>query len=293
MISPLLLKSAVLTDDWGSALLCDGFGVTFGEDDKPPIISELISFCGTGKPQSTVRSGEYAGLSLSKAVERMGRPALGERLKKADKFPFSIKIISPGKDLPLTVSKSARLFYIIDCVKDSKAALGFKREIKNNELVSAVKLRTAEQLCRFITVNKGDCITVPPKTVFSLHAGVTAVEISAANNVLTADDSDFLKTVSTAKAAEIKTDDETMLFPFGTVKTVSAKDEFVCELLSLDGNAGLFDGKSFSAFIVIDGEAIVSYPSGNISLSRGDCVFLPAGLRIIISGRADILNVHM
>lgn len=293
MISPLLLKSAVITDDWGSTLLCNGFGVTFDEDNKPSVISELIPLCGAGKPQSTVRSGEFAGLDLPAAIERMGCSALGEKFKKCGKLPFSIKLVSTGKSLPLTVSKSVRLFYMIDCVEGSKMALGFKRTIKDRELVSAVKSKTTEELCRFITVNKGDCITVPPKTLCSLPAGIVAVEISATTDTLTANSPDFLKTVSTAKAAEMIPDDETMLFPFGTVKTVSEKSEFVCELLSLDGNAGLCEEKSFSAFIVTDGRAIISYPSGNISLSRGDCVFLPAGLRIIISGRADILNVHM
>jgi mannose-6-phosphate isomerase len=83
------------------------------------------------------------------------------------------------------------------------------------------------------------------------------------------------------------------LYPFGTVRELAACEYFTTELISLDGNVGIYDNESFISFLVLEGNVSLSYTGGMMHLKKGDSVFLPAGLKSRLSGTAEILYTHM
>ena len=83
------------------------------------------------------------------------------------------------------------------------------------------------------------------------------------------------------------------LYPFGTVRELAKCEYFTTELINLDGNVGIYDNDSFISLLVLDGEVAISYPGGMMRLKKGDSVFIPAGLKIRLTGAAEIIYTHM
>ena len=83
------------------------------------------------------------------------------------------------------------------------------------------------------------------------------------------------------------------LYPFGTVRELAKCDYFTAELINLDGNVGVYDNESFISLLVTEGEVLLSYTGGMMSLKKGDSVFVPATLKVSLIGTAEIIYTHM
>lgn len=283
LTTPLLLQGQAENEAWGGRRLCDNFGIVC--EDTAQTISAINLFSENVK----IKSGEYAGLTLLEAARLTAKTARG---KKAG-LPFSVRLVSKRQSTPAVISQGDRLIYIAECDEDCKLLLGFKRTVKPAAIEAAVEKGTLSDMLEAVRLSAGEARFIPAGTPHSLRENCVAVVISAEGAQLTQDSPEFAKSARLSPLKEKSLDDETMLFPFGTVKQLLKSKRFTCELLRLNGNAGLCEKDSFSLLTVTDGSAVISYPSGNLSLSRGDCMLLPAGIRIIISGRADILNLHL
>ncbi len=300
MITPLLLKGAVLSEIWGGTSLKEYIAT------EEETISSVYLLKADGKNCSTVKSGEQNGLSLPYALEVLGKGALGKRLADFKKFPFSVTLIDSAERTPLYVSTADRLWYVLDAQRDAELMLGLKKRLTGAEFEKYLAKGELSVMFNLIKVKKGQALFIPAGTPFAAGAGVTLAQVAAVGESYCISDYGRvyedghripLQTKKAFEALNFKAlptpQDDTVLYPFGTVKTLAAADGFIGELLELDGNAGLYDKNSISALLVTDGKAVISYPSGNLSLKKGDCALLPADLRIILSGRAQIINVHL
>lgn len=276
---------------------------------------EIFMLSGRDLGESVIKNGEFDGLGLNEALMRLN----ANTSKTTGEFPIFIKLMNTVERMPVKVyaddeyaalhgGKKGKisLFYIADCKKGAEMVYGLNRNVSPEELKNRVQSGSLSAICNFVSVQKGDVFFVPPGVVFAIGGGITAVEIS------TNSDSEFLisdygrlykdgkpRPLQVREALEVmKTrknnlrygnTGELTLYPFGTVRELGVCDIFSCELISMDGNAGVYEDEKMISLILSSGEIDMSYPSGTMHLKAGNSVLIPPNVKVKLSGRAEIL----
>ena len=285
----------------------------FAVDSDAPC-REVFMLSGRDIGESVIKNGEFAETGLNAAISKLnftGGVNSGE-------FPVVIRLINTTERLPVTVyaddeyaalqgSKRGKtsVIYIADCKENAEMVYGLNRNISPEELRTRVHNGSLSAVCNFVSVQKGDVFFLPPGVVFSVGAGIVALEISVNS------DSEYLisdygrlgdgkpRPLQTRNALDVmKTRKNTIrygntgeltLYPFGTVRELGFCDAFSAELITMDGNVGLYEDESPASLIVLSGQVDMSYPTGTMRLNAGDSVLIPDRVRAKISGRAEIV----
>ena len=79
------------------------------------------------------------------------------------------------------------------------------------------------------------------------------------------------------------------LYPFGTIRELGFCELFKSELITMDGNIGFYEDKNLISVILTSGEVDMSYPSGTMHLKAGNSVIIPCGVRVRLSGKAEVV----
>ena len=314
----LLLKPILVDELWGGERLCSEYSVA----KEPQRVAAAYMLSDMRGFKSTVKAGEYAGKTLHNAIKQMGVAALGSKGKDKKFVPLNVKLLDVKERLSVQVcpddeyalshdgmKSGVKLWYIVDCDENSRLVYGFRYPTDSGEIEHRIHNGSLSEICNTITPKKGDIYLIKSGTVHTAGKGLVIAEIRGMTDLTyrltdygrtgtngrprTVRTKDALNVLNTSPTAVPKINPDTTLFPFGTVKTVAKTEEFITEQLCLNGNAGLCEQDSFMSMLVTSGEAIMSYVGGNMRIKKGDSVFLPAGVRIIISGRADILCTRL
>lgn len=312
---PLLLRGAVKDYIWGGTRLISEFGF---ETDKPKAAEAWVFSCHKDG-ESIVRNGNFSGMTLSEAVSQWGGAALGKNAERFEYFPLLIKLIDAKDRLSVQVHPDDRyalenegeygkteMWYIVDAEEDAKLIYGLNRDIDRSEFEHRIKTNTLSEVCNFVPAKKGDIFFISAGTMHAIGKGLLIAEIQQNSNT-TYRVSDYGRLGADGKPRPLHIDKavavtntcppkeaygnvgELTLYPFGLVRNLAECEFFTADLLSLNGNAGMCEKDSFLSLLVIDGSAVLSYPEGNIRLKKGDSLFIPAGLRFALSGRAEII----
>ncbi|MCQ2455694.1 MAG: hypothetical protein MJ090_06130 [Clostridia bacterium] len=97
-----------------------------------------------------------------------------------------------------------------------------------------------------------------------------------------------LKTVN----SRVDTEDAT-IYPFGVVNSIINDADIVADSLMLDGRAGLREEESFLILYVKENDCLLSDFDSTMKVSKNDCVFIPQKTRVQITGKAEIILIHM
>ncbi len=312
---PLLLKAPIKDYIWGGSRLKSEFG--FETDCEKAAEAWVLSCHKDG--QSVVKNGEFSGMTLSQALGKMGAAALGKNAEKFQYFPLLIKLIDAKDRLSVQVHPDDKfalenegeygkteMWYIVDAEEDAQLIYGLNRHISREEFAHRIRTNTLNEVCNFVPAKKGDIFFISAGTMHAIGKGLLIAEIQQNSNT-TYRVSDYGRLGADGKPRPLHIDKavavtktmppveeygnvgELTLYPFGLVRTLAECDFFTTELLSLNGNAGMCEKDSFLSLLVLDGGAVLSYPEGTIRLKKGDSLFIPAGLRFALSGRAEII----
>ncbi len=299
-MTPFLLKGTLQNEFWGGSRLKELMGLKT-ELEAISCVTQLDI-----GDDIFIASGDRTKALLSETLKSNPLRYLGGNFT-GENPPFSVRFIDSSERSPIEVSTSDRLWFILDCEEGAEILAGFTKKLTATMLTTSITKKTLSEICRFIGVKKGESYFIPAGTLYALGRGVSVVEISATGGEThlisdydrtypdgTKRNIDINGAVGISKNTHAETpEDDAMLFPFGTVRALGSCKGFTAEILDLDGgNAGLYDKDGFSVLCVTDGRAIISYPSGNLSISTGDCVWLPPDTRIIITGKTQIINIH-
>lgn len=293
-----------------------------GEYVKPQIgggtdenIPECFLLSGRDMSESVVKNGEFSGLGLKEVLSRFGV----KFEKTGDSFPVMIKLLNTETRLPVKVypddeyallhgerAGKVSLLYIADCKKDAEIVYGLSRNVSPDELQNRVQNATLAAVCNFVSVQRGDVFFIPPGVVFSIGSGISALEISTdsdAEYII----SDYGRTgengsprpLQVNRALEVmKTRKinirygnvgDITLYPFGTIRELGFCELFKSELITMDGNIGFYEDKNLISVILTSGEVDMSYPSGTMHLKAGNSVIIPCGVRVRLSGKAEVV----
>lgn len=312
---PLLLKPPVKDYIWGGAKLKTEYNF---ETDKDIAAEAWVLSCHKDGPD-IVMNGELAGKTLPEAIKIWGDKALGERAAAFPYFPLLIKLIDAKDRLSVQVHPDneyalknegefgkTEMWYVVDCEEGAQLIYGFSRDVSREEFEQRIKDNTLSEICNYVPVHKGDVFFISAGTLHAIGAGILIAEVQQNSNT-TYRVSDYgrlgadgkPRPLHIEKALEV-TERTKPAVPygavgneeptnFGSVRRLASCEYFTASLISLDGEAQLEETGSFVSLVLLDGAAELKYSGGALSLKKGGSVFIPAGLRFSVSGKAEIL----
>lgn len=311
---PLLL-SAPLTDYlWGGQRL----KTEYGFDSEKEKVAEAWVLSNRQDGQSLVLNGELKGKTLGEAIEAFGDGCLGENAKKFKYFPLLIKFIDAKQKLSVQVHPDddyalknegefgkTEMWYILDCIPDAKLIYGLKREVSAEELKFYIEEDRITEICNFVPVHKGDAFFIPSGTIHAIGEGILIAEVQQNSNI-TYRVSDYgrlgadgkPRALHKQKAFEVISRKPTPVAEkINAVINSSGMKErqlasckyFNVKSILLDGEYELFDDNSFVSVLVLEGECELKYNDNDLKLKKGSSVFVPAGIKVHISGKAELL----
>lgn len=316
---PLLLKAPLKDYLWGGTRLKDEFGF---ETDKEKAAEAWVLSCHKDG-NSIVRNGEFSGQTLQEVINLWGKDALGKKADSFTYFPILIKLIDAKDRLSVQVHPDdeyalknegeygkTEMWYVVDCDEGAQLIYGFSQNISQGEFLERISNNNLSPVLNYVPVKKGDVFFIEAGTLHAIGKGILIAEVQQNSNT-TYRVSDYGRLGADGKPRKLhikqalevtktKKPDipygnvgDVTLYPFGTVRELAKCEYFTTELINLDGNVGIYDNDSFISLLVLDGEVAISYPGGMMRLKKGDSVFIPAGLKIRLTGAAEIIYTHM
>lgn len=316
---PLLLKVPLKDYLWGGTRLKDEFGF---ETEKEKAAEAWVLSCHKDG-NSIVRNGEFSGQTLQEVINLWGKDALGKKADSFTYFPILIKLIDAKDRLSVQVHPDdeyalknegeygkTEMWYVVDCDEGAQLIYGFSQNISQGEFLERISNNNLSPVLNYVPVKKGDVFFIEAGTLHAIGKGILIAEVQQNSNT-TYRVSDYGRLGADGKPRKLhikqalevtktKKPDipygnvgDVTLYPFGTVRELAKCEYFTTELINLDGNVGIYDNDSFISLLVLDGEVAISYPGGMMRLKKGDSVFIPAGLKIRLTGAAEIIYTHM
>jgi mannose-6-phosphate isomerase len=302
-MSILKLKPALKDYLWGGTRLKTEFKM---ESDLEKVAEAWVLSTHKDGP-SVVLNGEYKGLDLSAALEKMGGSALGERGSSFDFFPILIKLIDAKDKLSVQVHPNdeyalkvegeygkTEMWYIVDCEEGAELYFGFKNQISKEEFRRRIEDNTLTEVLNSVPVKKGDVFFIESGTIHAIGGGILIAEIQQNSNT-TYRVSDYgrlgadgkPRPLHIEKALEV-TSLEKPKKQENLGKDVLAECEyFKVKLLKVEGDMDICtDEESFSSLLCLEGSVTVD----DVTLNKGECAFIPAKSKIHLKGEATLIE---
>lgn len=270
---------------------------------------------------SVIANGEFAGMTLPEYIEKQGKGVLGEDCKSFEYFPILVKLIDAKQSLSVQVHPNneyamrvegeygkTEMWYIVDCDPGAELLYGFKDQISKEEFRRRIEDNTLLEVTNSVPVHKGDVFFIDAGTLHAIGKGILIAEIQQNSNT-TYRIYDFGRLGTDGKPRELHIDkavDVTRLEPptrsckpqgepqqhDGYCSTLLASCEyFTVTRMDVEKSASLnADNKSFHSLLCLEGEATVTCNGQNLSMTKGESIFLPAGTgAYTVSGTCQFL----
>ena len=316
---PLLLKPPIKDYLWGGTKLKTDFEF---ETDKD-IAAEAWMLSCHKDGMNIVLNGEHQGKTINEVLEIWGKSALGKNAEKFSYFPILIKLIDAKQKLSVQVHPDdnyalsvegeygkTEMWYVVDCEDGAKLVYGFKENISKEEFERRINDNTLTDVCNFVPVHKGDVFFISVGTLHAIGEGILIAEVQQNSNI-TYRVSDYGRLGADGKPRELHiekaldvTKCEKPNIPYGNIGNVSMEgkntirelavcEKFTAKILSLKGDFIAYSKDSFISLIVFDGNINFSCGDYNLNATKGNSIFIPAGLEIKLNGTAEILYSYV
>lgn len=302
---PLLTERRIVSPIWGGQRLAEWLELP---EPRPTQLGETWQVFDT----NVILNGPLAGQTLAQVTQQYGAQLVGTRTLErygAD-FPLLAKFIDANDKLSVQVhpddayahSREAatgfhgktEAWYILDAVPGADIIYGLERPSSRAEFAAAVQADALEPLLHRIPVSAGDVIFVPAGTLHAINAGIVLFEIQQKSD-LTYRVYDYgRRDARTGQSRELHLDkaldvsefgppprskmSPLPLEPDGRVLLVACPYFALERWMFIDQRTLITDPGSFEILTVIDGQAALTWPGGEVTLKRGDSVVLPAAL---------------
>lgn len=316
---PLLLKAPMKDYIWGGTKLKTDFGF---ETDKDIAAEAWLLSCHKDG-MNIILNGEHKGKTINEVMELWGKEALGKNSADFSYFPILIKFIDAKQSLSVQVHPDdayalsvegeygkTEMWYIVDCEDGAELIYGFESEISKEEFERRIKDNTLIEVCNSVPVEKGDVFFITAGTLHAIGAGILIAEVQQNSNT-TYRVYDFGRLGADGKPRELHVDKalevtlcEPPKIPYGkfgkvikegnnSITELASCDKFTSKLLELDGDFDIDSINSFVSVIILEGDAVIGWENDELPLTKGASVFVPAGCKTVISGKAKILYSYV
>ena len=300
---------------WGGDKICKYKGVAQNE----PNIGESWEISAVPGHVSVVEEGEYKGESLTNLIDKFGEELLGKKVieKYGKNFPLLIKFIDASQNLSVQVHPDDKLakerhnslgktemWYLIETEPGAKIYAGLNEEITPEEYEKRVKEGNFFETIAAHDSNPGDVFYLPAGRVHAIGAGNLLAEIQE-NSDITYRIYDYDRKDADGNPRELHTTlakdaidyqvYDNYVSPAPSIdkdeETLVKCNHFTTTRIIVDGEKSLkSDGSSFLIVICIRGEVIVGGQDGELKISQGDTVLIPASAtEISLKGKGELL----
>jgi mannose-6-phosphate isomerase len=271
--------------------------------------------------QSIILNGKARGMTLESYIAQQGERILGTHGSRFSYFPLLIKLIDAKDNLSVQVHPEneyalrvegeygkTEMWYIVDCEPGASLLYGFKKEISKDEFESRIADHTLLDVCNRVKVHKGDVFFIEAGTLHAIGKGILIAEIQQNSNT-TYRIYDYGRLGNNGKPRELhvaKAVDVTKLVcPTHETKAALEMDFFAnykadllvqCEYFTvyhfdLHGKCHLqATKKSFQSILVLDGTLQIEYAAGEMTIEKGESVFIPAEMgEYLLKGEGDFI----
>lgn len=312
---PLLLKPPVKDYIWGGTRLKEEFGY---ETDAAIAAEAWVLSCHKDG-SSVVKNGKLAGQTLPEVLETWGSDAIGEKAAAFPYFPVLIKLIDAHDRLSVQVHPNdeyamreegefgkTEMWYVVDCEPGAQLIYGFTEGLTKEEFRARIEDNTLMEVCNAVPVKKGDVFFIEAGTLHAIGAGILIAEVQQNSNT-TYRVSDYGRLGADGKPRPLHVDkavDVTATVPptvpygaigevtevaGGRIRKLATCDLFTAESVELNGTMQFGNPDSFTSVLVLSGDATMNWNGEDVAVSKGDSLFVPAGVTVKLSGKAELL----
>lgn len=307
---PFSLSGVPKTTIWGGRLLSASWGKMAEADDAP--LGESWELSVRKQENVRIQNGPYAGKTLGEILRLPGGKSMVSPNWDGVNFPLLIKLLDAGRDLSVQVHPDdafarvweqdvgkTEMWVILSAEPGARLVWGLLPGVGRDDLRRAVKEGRTESVLRHIPVRAGEVYFVPAGLVHAIGGGILLAEIQQ-NSDLTyrlydygrRDSSGQLRPLHTEKgcaAARAYRNEEIARLRFSRGRAILGENEQLlahCDYFkvirarSLPGKhyTGTVLLQSFFHLLFTDGAGVLKAGAYELSVKKGDSVFLPAGM---------------
>jgi mannose-6-phosphate isomerase len=273
---------------------------------------------------SVVANGIYTGKTLAEVLQRHPE-YLGSKVGDSNELPILVKFIDAKKDFSVQVhpddeyarihenqNGKTEMWYVIDAEDEASLIYGFAHPVTAEMLKEAVSKGTLDKHLQKVKVHKGDLYYVPAGTVHGIGAGTLVAEIQESSNV-TYRVYDFDRVDKNGNKRELHFDKAVEVMDMGVAHEVSQKSRLVryypgcsremlcrCKYFEVEriqmkrGFSFSVMEMSFQVLLCLSGDGGIEVKQKRpVRFSKGDCLFIPAGIgRCHLLGKAELLKIR-
>lgn len=292
---------------WGGKKL----STHLGKDIPPwPGCGESWEISGLQSDVSVVRNGPLAGRSLPALLETYRDAIVGESVYKrfGNRFPLLVKFIDAADDLSIQVHPDdalagekhdspgkTEMWYVIQADRGATLIAGFSQMVSAAECREKFETGRAYDILNEETVATGDVFFLPAGRVHAIGKGVLIAEIQQASDVTYRIwDYDRVDANGNRRALHMENAIAALDFSFYREykslyrKKLNAPVRVVnCEHFTtniLEYSEPVVRNYSFDSFVIhvcVHGAYRIDYGWGYMDVNIGDCVLIPAAIRIV------------
>ena len=321
MLSPLKFTPILKDRIWGGEEL-----KSLGKKlPKGVLIGESWEISDISGDASVVAEGPFEGNTLSEMIEVYMEELVGEKIfnKFGQEFPLLIKFIDAQDNLSVQVHPNDKLsserhhsygktemWYVVDCKPEAELYLGFNRKVTRDEYQARVDDGTLMEIMKSYKVKPGDAFFIPSGEIHAIGTGIVIAEIQQTSDI-TYRVFDFNRVDDKGDSRELHTELALDAINFGepyadvditptfeknkAIKMQSCK-YFSTNVIELSGAIACDYSKldSFVIYIALEGDMIVKYDGGEMKLTKGESMLIPASSEnITLSGSGKIIEVFV
>ena len=319
MNEPFLLKPSAKDYLWGG----DRLNKYFNKNINLSPLAETWE-CSTHPDGESFAFGKKLSEVLKEHPEY-----IGSRFANAEgQLPVLIKFIDAARDLSVQVhpddayakregqSGKTEMWYVLEADEGAEIVYGLNRDLKKDEIRTAVENGTIEKYLGRVPVKKDDVFFIGAGTIHAIGAGCLIAEIQQNSN-LTYRLYDYNRIDKNGKKRELHVEkalDVACLKGGNAVKRPMRvlrygrgyASEILCRcsyfevhrlLVNTEAYVKLPEiqtgGLSFNALLCTQGKGELEYGKKALEFNKGDCIFIPANsVKIAMRGNFRMLKVN-
>ena len=303
MLYPLKFTPILKEKIWGG----NKIKTILNKDFSPlPNCGESWEISGIDNDSNKVSNGFLKGNTLSELVGVYMGDLVGEKVFDTynEHFPLLIKFIDANSDLSVQVHPNDRLaaqlhgengktemWYVLAADEQAKINVGFTTPVNKEKLEHHIQSGTLEEILNYVPTKAGDVFYLPAGKVHAIGKGVLLAEIQQTSDITyrlydynRKDKNGKLRPLHIEEAYQAidyeNNDNQPIRISPKKNKTqlLVRSPYFVTNLLFFDQKVEkiYIETDSFVIYICVEGEALIRYDGGEETISKGECVLMPA-----------------
>ncbi|MGA2497398.1 MAG: hypothetical protein ABSH20_06635 [Tepidisphaeraceae bacterium] len=293
MLYPLKFLPVTIGQPWGGRRLAEFLGMqlpagqtvaeSWGLLDSP----SAIAAGSTEPPSSVVANGPLAGRTLHQIIADLGPSMHGDvpLVPPAGQFPVQVRFVDAREDSSLRVNITALALYAIRIDPGPGSVRRLSPHVSDSQLKQAISDGTADSLCDCLPIKAGECMLLPPGTVYAIGAGVLAVEIQSPGEwpgLLSVPDALALGRIPFGLTPAKPQRRSHVAGLFTTVTRLIACEDFIIEKVRfVEGVEEAVPYDQPVVWVMLEGQAEIRVDGlkDPVTFGRGDTVLIPAKMK--------------